>query len=171
MRICWWSAGVAQVEDHFDALVDIALHPIGAAEIDFGFAAVAEDVDAAVLEEAADHAADANPAAESAHSRTQRAGAAHDEFDLHARLRGFVKGVDDFFVEKRIHLGDDKGGAPGLCVSRFAIDQIDEIPAEIQRRDEKRRVVRALGIGRQVIEDVMHGGSDDGSLVSKLRSV
>ena len=148
---------VAQMEDHFDAFVDVALHPIGAAEIDFRFAAVAEDEDAAVLEEAPDHAADANAAAEAANPRPQRAGAAHDELDLHAGLRGFVEGVDDFFVEQRIHFGDDECRAAGLRVSRFAVNQIDEIPAEIQRRDEKRRVSRALGIGREVIENVMHG--------------
>src|ERR1700685_1444484 len=58
--------GVAQTEDHLDALVDIALHPIGAAEKHFRLAGVAENEDAAVLEKAPDDAAHANPAAEPA---------------------------------------------------------------------------------------------------------
>ena len=101
--------GVAQVEDHLDALVDVALHPIGAAEIDFRLAAVAEDVDAAVSSR--NRPITLRTRMRLLRPRTpgaKRAGSAHDELDLHARLRGFVQGVDDFFVEQRIHFRDDE---------------------------------------------------------------
>src|SRR5271170_7307252 len=55
--------GVAQAEDHLDALVDIALHPVGAAEKHFRLAGVAEDEEAAVLKEPSNDAAHTDAAA------------------------------------------------------------------------------------------------------------
>ena len=52
--------GIADGEDDFAALEEIARHPVGRAEIDFVVAAVGEVEDARVLEEAADDGADAN---------------------------------------------------------------------------------------------------------------
>src|ERR1700691_3402721 len=43
---------VPQMKNHFNALVDIPLHPIGAAEVGFHSATVGEDEDAAVFEKA-----------------------------------------------------------------------------------------------------------------------
>ena len=54
--------GVADREDDFAALEEIAGHPVGGAEIDFVVAAVGEVEDARVLKEAADDGADANAA-------------------------------------------------------------------------------------------------------------
>src|SRR6185437_16126823 len=69
-----------------DAFVEVARHPVGAAEIQLGLAAILEEIDAAVFEEAADDAADLDPATESANSGDQRALAAYEQIDVHARL-------------------------------------------------------------------------------------
>ena len=110
---------IAQVEHHLHALVNISMHPVGAAEIYFGFTAVAEYEDAAVLEKTADHAAHANPAADAAQSRAQRARSAHHQFDLHARLRSAIERLDDFFVEQRIYFREDKRRASCARVRRL----------------------------------------------------
>ena len=52
--------GVADGEDDFAALEEVAGHPVGGAEVDFVVAAVGEVEDAGVLEEAADDGADAD---------------------------------------------------------------------------------------------------------------
>src|ERR1700733_1597342 len=64
---------ILDAEDHFHALVDISLHPIGAAEEKLGLAAVAEDEDAAVFEKSPDHAAHADAAAEAANAGAEGA--------------------------------------------------------------------------------------------------
>src|SRR5579862_843557 len=100
--------GILDAEDDFDAFVDIALHPIGAAEEQLGLTAVAEDEDAAVLQESPYDAAHANAAAEAADTGAQGARAADDQVDLHTGLRGAVERLDNFFVEQRIEFGEDE---------------------------------------------------------------
>src|SRR5579884_1359355 len=64
--------------------VEVALHEVGAAQVDLGRVAAAEGVDAAVLEEAADDADDAHRLAPTRDARPQAAGTAHDEVNVHA---------------------------------------------------------------------------------------
>src|SRR5208282_2217871 len=64
---------VLEREQNFDALVQIAVHPIGAADVDFGLAAVLEVKNTAVLQEPAHDAAHADAVADAANSRPQRA--------------------------------------------------------------------------------------------------
>src|SRR5580692_5467031 len=73
-------------KDHLDPFVEIPLHPVGAAKIEFGLATVCEKIDTAVLEKSADDTAHADAAAKPAHARDQRALTPHDQIDLHARL-------------------------------------------------------------------------------------
>src|SRR3984957_439580 len=70
--------GVLQTKHHFHAFVNVALHPIGATQIDFGVPTVAESEDAAVFQEASDDASNTNAAADAANTRAQSASAAHD---------------------------------------------------------------------------------------------
>ncbi len=92
--------GVPEAENYLDALVDVALHPIGAAEENFGLASVGEDEDAAVLEKTPDDTAHANSAAQPANTGAQRARAADDQLDMHAGLRRTIERLNDFFVEQ-----------------------------------------------------------------------
>ena len=73
-------------ENDLHPAVQVAGHEIGAAEKDEGIAAVGEDVDAAVLEEAVDDAADADGFAEAGNSRTETADAADDHVEGDAFL-------------------------------------------------------------------------------------
>ncbi len=63
--------GIFEGENHFDAFVEIAGHPIGAAEKHLRLAAIFKIVDAAVFEKAADDAAHADAAADAAQSGNQ----------------------------------------------------------------------------------------------------
>ena len=111
MRAC--GGRVADGEDDFAALEEVARHPVGGAEIDFVVAAVGEVEDAGVLEEAADDGADADALGQALDAGAQDAEAADDEVDLDAGLRGLIERLDDAGLEQRIHLGDDVRGAAG----------------------------------------------------------
>ena len=114
----------------------IARHPVGAAEINFGLAAILEIEDAAVFQEAPDDAAHANPAADSANARDQRALAAHDQIDLHSSsaTRDTAPGS---LADRRsaFILTIMRAGLPALGVARFAIDQRDHVFAMSTRRE------------------------------------
>ena len=60
-----------------------------------------------VLEEAAEDRAHADVLREARHARPQRAGAAHDQVDLHAGLRRRVQRADHVLLDQRVHLRDD----------------------------------------------------------------
>src|SRR4051794_14975706 len=116
--------------------------------------------DAAVFEEAADDAANANAAADAANTGDQNALAAHDEIDLDTGLRRAVKRFDDSRIDNRVHLNDHAGGFSALGIARFTINQRNTTFGEIARSDEQRLVAGLLSVGREVIEDVVDGGSD-----------
>src|SRR4051812_46856512 len=58
---------------HFDAAIEVARHQVRAADVDLLVAAVAEVPDPAVLEEAADDAADADAIADAGNARAEAA--------------------------------------------------------------------------------------------------
>ena len=82
-------------EADLDTAVQIPRHPVRAAEIREHIAARVEMEDAAVLEEAADDRAHADVLGKPRHARTERAHAANDQVDRHARRGGLVERVDD----------------------------------------------------------------------------
>src|SRR5438309_6212177 len=98
---------VFQRKHDFHTLVEIAGHPVGAAEIDLFLAAVGEMENATVLEKAAHNAAHANTVTNPAHAGTESAHAPDDQIDIHSRLRGAIQPHDDVLVEQGIHLCDD----------------------------------------------------------------
>ena len=112
-------------EQDLDPTVEVARHEVGAAEDDLVVAAVAEPVDAAVLEEPAHHALLGDVLAHPGHARPQAAHAAHHELDLHAGLRRAVQLADHRLVDQRVHLEDEvrrrvrprRGRSRGRCGS------------------------------------------------------
>ena len=86
------------MEHHFDALVNVAAHPIRAAQIHFRFTAISKHENAAVLEKSANHAAYANPAADPAYAGTQGTSPADDELNIDAGLRRTVEGLNNLLV-------------------------------------------------------------------------
>src|ERR1019366_6665498 len=93
---------VLEREQDFHALVQIAMHPIGATEVDFRLAAVLKVIDAAVLEEPAHDTAHADTVAEAANPRAQRANAAHEQPNVHSCLRSAAQRLDNILVEQGV---------------------------------------------------------------------
>src|SRR5437899_9386295 len=72
--------------NNFDSFVEIAGHPIGAAEVDLLLASVGKTENTAVLEETSHDASHCNVVAHTANSRPQRAHATNDQINLDSRL-------------------------------------------------------------------------------------
>ena len=87
--------GVLDGRQDLDAVVEVARHQVGAAHAVEAPPVRLEDEDPAVLEVAAEDAADADVRAQLRHAGPQRADAAHEEVDLRAGLGGGVELVDD----------------------------------------------------------------------------
>src|SRR6202040_1924219 len=98
---------VLKREQDFHALVQIARHPVGAAEIDLRLAAVLEVKDSAVLKKSAHDTAHADAVADATNPRPQRAYAAHEQIDVHSCLRSAVERLDNIFVDQGVDLDDD----------------------------------------------------------------
>ena len=86
-------------KDGLHAFVQISRHPIGAAQIDFLFAAIGKVKYPLVFQKASHNAAHADVIADTAHSRSQSAYPTHDEIDLNPRLRRTVQLANDVEVE------------------------------------------------------------------------
>jgi hypothetical protein len=71
---------------HLDPALEVSGHAVGRSDQVFLLAAVAEVVDAAVLEEAADDADHAHVLGQPGNARPQAAGVAHQQLDFHAGL-------------------------------------------------------------------------------------
>src|ERR1041384_6006413 len=120
--------GRADRRDDFDAAVEIAVHPVGAADIDFRRAVVRKVIDATMFEEAPDDAQDVDAFGESGNAGAQSADAAHDEIDADARLRCFVKRADDADVGQAVDLGNDACAPAGARVISFAFRHLHSPP-------------------------------------------
>src|SRR4029077_1448201 len=112
--------------------------------------------------ETADDAADANAAAESTNAWNEDALPANDQVNFNASLRRAIEGLDDSRIDDRVHFDDHAGGLAAFGVASFAIDQGDAALGEIARCDEQRLVAGLLGVGGEVIEDIMSGRSNFG---------
>src|SRR4051794_36407911 len=91
-------------EDRLDPAVQVARHEVGAADEHLVVAAVAEVVDARVLEETSDDRRDVDCLADAGYAGTQTANAAYLQVDAHASLRGAVQGLDAGLIDQGVHL-------------------------------------------------------------------
>src|SRR3954466_7484113 len=82
-------------ENYLHAFVQIARHPVGAAEIELLITSVRERVDAAVFQQTSHNAAHANAVAYSTQSGTQRAHATHDQINFNTSLRCVIQRLND----------------------------------------------------------------------------
>jgi hypothetical protein len=81
--------------DHFNPSIKIACHPVGRANVNILIAAVQEIEDTTVLEKPAHNASHGNCLRQAGDAGSYHARTAHDQLNLHARLRGSVKGLND----------------------------------------------------------------------------
>ncbi len=124
-------------EDDLDSAEEVAGHPIGAADEDFGLAGVFEVEDAAMFEEAADDATDFDGGAEVRDTGAEAADAADDELDGDAGLGSAVEGGDDLGIDEGVHLGDDARGQALLGVPGFAFDEVEHPLVELEGGDDE----------------------------------
>lgn len=140
-------------ENDFNAAKEVSRHPIRAAHVDFGLAAVFEIKDAAMFEESINDAANSNVFAEFFHARTQAANAADDQIDAHPGLRRFVKREDYFRVHERIHFRNDPRGNVFLRIGGFAADQLKHAGMQFERSDEEfARALKLANAGKEIEE-------------------
>src|SRR5271155_2403583 len=152
--------GIFERENDLNAFVEIARHPVRAAEKHFRLAAIFKIIDAAVLEITADDATHADAGADAAKPRNQGALPADDEVDFHAGLRGAIEGLNDAFIDERVHFDDDASRASAAGVASLAIDEGDTAFEHVARGDQQRLVVILFGVGGEKVEDVLNGGGD-----------
>src|SRR5499426_958277 len=141
-------------EEDFDAAVEVAVHEVGAAQVDLFIAAVDEAIDAGMFEEAPDDAADADRLAAAGPAGAQAADAADDQVYRHALARGRVHFLDHRRVGHAVELGDDSGGASGLEVGDFAADHLGDRFAQVDRRDQQLAVALLTRVSGQVVEQL-----------------
>src|SRR4030088_299719 len=92
--------------------MQIARHPIGAAEVDLRLAAVLEIKDSAVFEKTAHDTAHADAFADATNPRPQRADAAHEQIDVHSCLRSAVERLDNVVVDQGVDLDNHARRTP-----------------------------------------------------------
>ena len=122
-----------------------------------------------MLEEAAEHADDADVLRQAGHARAQAADAAHDEIDLHAGLRGLVQRLDHRPVDEAVHLQHDTTPAPGHRVRGHPPHLVDDALAQVGGRDEQLAVALRAPEAGQVVEEVGDVGGDVGPAGEEAR--
>ena len=113
-----------------------------------------EIVDPAMLQEAADDAADMDVLADARHLGFQAADAADDQIDPDAGLAGFVQFHDDAFIGQGIHFRNDMPIPELFMRGDFVIDVLDEGITDFEWGHVQMIVLRLIGIAAQVVEEV-----------------
>ena len=135
-------------------MVEVARHQIGAAHEVETPPVRLEDEEPAVLEVAAEDAADADVRAQLRNPGPQRADAAHEEIDLRAGLGGGVELVDDLRMGETVDLDPDVRLLPVAGRVGDAADLLDEALAQGERRDEQLAEVRGPPEAGEVVEEI-----------------
>src|SRR5262249_1188353 len=94
-------------KEHLDAPIQIAIHQIGAPQVNLLRTTVGEVVDPAMLKESPDDAPDPNRLAHAWTPWAQTAHATNDQVCLYAGLRGTVQRHDDVLICERVALEDN----------------------------------------------------------------
>ena len=146
--------GILDREHHLDAAEEVARHPVGAAEEDLGLAGVLEVEDPAVLQEPVDDADHPDVLGEPGDARPQAADAADDAgrsarpaWDARYSASITVGSTSAFILAMM------RAGRPGLArCRRFAVDQLDHLLPQAERRDHELPPAPPLGVAGQEVE-------------------
>ena len=159
-------AGVLDRHEHLDAVIEVALHEIRAADVRRDALVGLERVDPAVLEEATDDRADVDVLGHALDARPKRAGGARDDVDLRSGSRRGVELLDDLRIDEVVELQPDacvlpagRGGDRANLVDKSAAQREGrhEELAELLRATEPRDVVEEIG---NVRGDLLVGRED-----------
>src|SRR3989441_825612 len=129
--------GVAHRDGHLNPAAQIARPPVGGPDVIVGGTPVLEVIDARVLQEAAEDARDPDTLRQAGYAGAQHADAAHHQLDARAGLRGTVQRGDHRTVGQPVQLHPDAAAAAGTRVLGLALDQVEEAPQHVGRRDEQ----------------------------------
>ena len=145
-------AGIVHRRHRLNATVQVAGHPVGAAQEHLGLAAIGEPEQPRVFQEAADHAHHPNVVAGALQARPQAAHAAHHQLDAHPRLGGLVEQGDDRRIHQGIHLGPQMAAPAGSRLLNLPPDQ--RLHAGAQRHRSHQQPPEGLLFGKtgEVIE-------------------
>src|SRR5262245_27186521 len=94
-------------KEHFNTAIEIPVHDVGAAQINFLIPAVFEQIHARMLQETSDDTGNADVLTESRDARPQTTYAANDQCDRHAGLRRRIELLNQSRVRNTIAFGDD----------------------------------------------------------------
>src|SRR5687768_1005821 len=114
--------------------------------------AVFKIVNAAVFQELADNASDADVLGHPGHARAKSTDPTDDQVDLHPGTRRFIKCVDDPCIGKAIDLRRDAGWNTLLRVFGFAFYQLDHSLAEDDRSDKQFLKFLLISVHGQIVE-------------------
>ena len=146
----------------FHTAQHVAVHPVGARQVQVFLVAGSEIEHPRVLQKTTDHRAHPNALRHAGHLRRQHARAAHDQVDARPVLRRLQQGLNQRFIGERIHLRDDarvlaaQGGLPhGLGHLDHALLQVEGCQQHVVQ-------MRHTVLVGEVIEHRIHVGRDLG---------
>src|SRR5580693_3480854 len=166
-------AGVGHQHEQFHPAVQVPVHHVGAADPDLAVVVVTdtEGVDAGVLEEPAEYAADRDPLRQPGDTRPQRADAPDPQVDADPGLGGPVERVDHYLVDERVGLEDDPGGQAGPAPFGLPVDPAYDAVAQFLRGDQQPAVRTVARVPGEVVEqggDVLADGRVGGEQAEVL---
>ena len=144
--------GVFDGGDGFDAPIEVAVHPVGGADVKLFVAVVEEVIDAGVFEETAQDAVDGDVFGHAFDAGPEAAESADDELDFDAGAGGGIELVDDLGVLQRVHLRGDSRRAAGAGVFCFAADFEGEAVAHVDRGHQQLAVIALQRAAGEVVE-------------------
>ena len=138
------------------ALVQVARHQVGAAQVYRAVVGRAEAVDAAVLEQPAHDGNDAHVVGGALHLGHQAADAAHEQRYVHARLRRLGNLFDDVLVRYGIGLQESPAGLARARQADLLVQIVQDHGLYLQRSDPQ-HLVFVRHVFQQHVAEEAHG--------------
>src|SRR5262249_3115461 len=138
---------------HLHAAAQVAVHPVGRADIDLRLAGVVEVKHAAVLQEAIDDRRDSNVFADSFESGPQRTDSAADKIDSHPRLAGSIEGLHNGRLQKAVDLGDDSARFAGKLIGGLLLNLLEHERLQAAWGDDQLLPLRQFAIAGEIVEE------------------
>src|SRR6266700_2297097 len=118
--------GSIEGEEGLNAIIEIALHQVSAAQENLLLTIVAEVIDAAVLQEASHNATHVNILADPLNTWTQTAHTPDDEINADPSLRGAIEQIDHPGIGERVGFEDETPVAILLVQADLTLDAFGE---------------------------------------------
>src|SRR5262249_22313001 len=139
-------------KNHFYTSAQVAVHPVGRANVDLRLTGIVEVEHPAVLEEAIDNRGHANVVANAGHSGPQRTNAAANKIDAYARLARPVNCLDDGRLQQTVDLCNNPPRFSRELICRLLLDPLKHETLQTARRHDELLPLRQLGIAGEVVE-------------------